>query len=181
MFLRPTPSIWIACDLRKTRRSNNDSAIASHCPMPTFRRLFPGEIELEPPIFLLTIVSSDESVPVPWEELLEIRRTEIATRVTEGGGSVYLSSSNAVFFGFPQLIRATAIDYAGLVLERMNGRFPGENMLSISTVGLSEHSHIHAHMVEHIGDPQIVDVLNARIKFLDYESYVRAVEKLRES
>lgn len=103
--------------------------------------------------------------------------TELAIQVTVSGGLVYLSYRRVVFFGYPTLPASLALTLAGQVRQHMCTLYPGATSLFVSTVGLAKHSHIHAHLPDHLNNPELPDILLARIKFKDYDSYLSATER----
>lgn len=146
--------------------------------MPTFRPLHPGEVEIEPPIFSFHVeapvmrMSADEVIGAQhrWN-------AELATHVAESGGVVYLAHRWVVFFGYPTSPASLALNLAGQVRQRMSVLYPNATMLSVSTVGLAKHSHIHAHLSDHLDDSELPDILLARIKFKEYDDYLNATER----
>lgn len=143
--------------------------------MPTFRPLFPGEVEIEPLIFSFKVDLSDLHMSA--DEFNAARHrwpTEVASDIVESGGQTYLSLRWIVFFGYPNLPAPLALTLAAQVRQRMSVRYPDATMLSVSTVGLSEHAHIHGYLPEHLNDPALADILLGRIKFKDFDDYLKA-------
>jgi hypothetical protein len=132
--------------------------------MPTFRLLSPEEVEVVPLIFSFDIAAQHR-----WN-------ADLAASVSDTGGVIYFLDHSVAFFGFPTLSTAAALKQAADVRRRMEAQYPNGTSLSVSTIGLRRHQHIHANILDHLTDPELSHILWTAIKFKKYDEYLDFIE-----